>query len=241
MRSYLIIDDNQHTIANIKNVLNDFIEFNCIGISSNYNDAMNIILKETPDLVFFNIENVFENSFEFVQELLAFNNGFPVLIAISTSKEMAYEAIKHGFFDFLLQPINELEIRKSILKVITRTPSLTRKRICLRSYKDYQYLKTDEIMYLKADNNATDFFMNDGNVISAYKTLKTFEIILPNNFYRIHKSYIINKNFVSRIQFGKFTCSIKRNKLEIPFTKTYLENIDHMNKSLSENSFHTLN
>tara|TARA_R110001583_G_C5608433_1_gene405110 strand:- start:190 stop:1011 length:822 start_codon:yes stop_codon:yes gene_type:complete len=241
MKSYLIIDNNLNSIANIKKVLEDYIDFNCIGVSDNYNNAMNIILKEAPDLVFFNIDNVFEKTFEFVQELLLFNNDFPAIIAISTSKEMAYEVIKNDFFDFLLKPLSELEIRKSILKVLKRTPTQSRKSICLKSYKDYQYLKTDEILYLKADNNATDFFMNDGNVISAYKTLKTFENILPNNFHRIHKSYIINKNFVSRIQFGKFTCTIKRNKLEIPFTKTYIENIKIMKKTLSEYSYQSIN
>lgn len=237
MRSYLIIDNDSNSVQNIKNVLKDYNEFNCISVSSNYDVIMNVVLKESPDVVFFNIDNVIENPFEFAKELNLFNNDFPVLIAISASKEKAYEVIKNGFFDFLLNPLNELEVRKSVLKVLKKTPAQSRKSICLKSYKDYQYLKTDEILYLKADNNATDFYMYDGQIISAYKTLKTFENILPNNFHRIHKSYIINKNFVSRIQFGKFTCTVKRNKFEVPFTKTYLKSIESMNKSLSEYSY----
>ncbi|SNR51210.1 LytR/AlgR family response regulator transcription factor [Lutibacter flavus] len=237
MRSYLIIDNDSISVQNIKNVLKDYNEFNCIGVTSNYSVAMNIILKEIPDLVFFNIDNVIENSFEFIQELNLFNDDFPVFIAISSSKKMAYEVIKHGFFDFLLTPLKELETRKSVLKLLKKIPAQSRKNICLKSYKDYQYLKTDEILYLKADNNATDFHMFDGQIISAYKTLKTFESILPNNFHRIHKSYIINKNFVSRIQFGKFTCTIKRNRFEVPFTKTYIDNIESMNKDLAEYSY----
>jgi DNA-binding LytR/AlgR family response regulator len=240
MRSYLIIDNDLNTISNIKDVLEDYNEFNCISVSSNYDVIMNIILKESPDVVFFNIDNVIENPFKFAQELNLFNDDFPVLIAISSSKEKAYEVIKNGFFDFLLNPLNELEVRKSVLKVLKKFPAQSRKSICLKSYKDYQYLRTDEILYLKADNNATDFYMFDGQIISAYKTLKTFENILPNNFHRVHKSYIINKNFVSRIQFGKFTCTIKRNKFEVPFTKTYLDNIKSINKSLSEYSYQSL-
>ena len=53
--------------------------------------------------------------------------------------------------------------------------------------------------------------------------------------------YIINKNFVSRIQYGKFTCTIKRNNYEVPFTKTYISNIESMNKALSEYSYQSLN
>ena len=241
MRNYFIIDNDQDSIQSIKHVLEDYYEFNYIGSSTEYNEAMNIILKETPDLVFFNIDNVVEQPFEFVQELNLFNDGFPVFIAISSSKEKVYDVIKNGFFDFLLNPLSELEVRKSVLKVLKKIPAQSRKNICLKSYKDYQYLKTDEILFLKADNNTTDFYMSDGNIISAYKTLKTFEEILPANFHRVHKSYIINKNFVSRIQYGKYTCTIKRNNYEVPFTKTYINNIESMNKALSEYSYQSLN
>ena len=237
MRNYFIIDKDPESIQSIKNVLEDYETFNCIGISCTYTNAMNIILKENPDVVFFNIDNVIENPFEFAQELNLFNEGFPVFIAISSSKKNVYEVIKTGFFDFLLNPLAELEIRKTVLKILKKIPAQSRKTICLKSYKDYQYLKTDEILYLKADNNTTDFYMNDGNIVNAYKTLKTFENILPNNFHRIHKSYIINKNFISRIQFGKSTCTIKRNSHEVPFTKTYITSIKSINKSLSEYSY----
>jgi DNA-binding LytR/AlgR family response regulator len=223
-------------------VLEDYHEFNCIGVSSEYDHALNMILKETPDLVFIDIDNTFEKPFELVNELnLLFSDYFPVFIAISSSKDKAYEAIKNGFFDFILNPLSELEIRRSILKFQKRNPAIINKNICLKSNKDYQYLNTDEILFLKADNNTTDFYMSDGNIISAFKTLKTFEDVLPENFLRIHKSYIINKNFVSRIQYGKLICTIKKNSYDIPFTKTYIDNIEIMKKTLSYNSFQSLN
>jgi DNA-binding LytR/AlgR family response regulator len=241
MRNYFIIDNEQSTIQSIKHVLEDYYEFNCIGVSSDYKSAMNTILKETPDLVFFNLDNTIENPFKFAQELNLFNEDFPVFIAISATTSKIYEVIKNGFFDFLLNPLEELEIRKSVLKVLKKIPVRSKKNICLKSYKDYQYLKTDEILFLKADNNTTDFYLNDGNIITAFKTLKTFEEILPSNFHRVHKSYIINKNFVSRIQYGKFTCTIKRNDYEVPFTKTYISNIESMNRALTEYSYQSLN
>lgn len=222
--------------------MEDYHDFNCIGVSSEYNHALNFILKETPNLVFIDIDDTFEKPFDLVNELnLLFGDYFPVFIAISSSKEKAYEAIKNGFFDFILNPLSELEVRKTILKFQKRNPSVINKNICLKSYKDYQYLNTDEILFLKADNNTTDFYMSDGNIISAFKTLKTFEEVLPENFLRIHKSYIINKNFVSRIQYGKFICTIKKNSYDIPFTKTYIDNIEIMKKALSHNSFQSLN
>ena len=145
MRNYFIIDVDPISIQSIKSVLEDYYEFNCIGVSCDYNGAMNTILKETPDLVFFNIDNTIDNPFKFAQELNLFNDDFPVFIAMSSSKDKIYEVIKNGFFDFLLNPLEELEIRKSVLRVLKKIPARSRKNICLKSYKDYQYLKTDEI------------------------------------------------------------------------------------------------
>ncbi|UMB59473.1 LytTR family DNA-binding domain-containing protein [Lutibacter sp. A80] len=237
MCNVFIIDDDLNTVQSITDVLNDYPEFDCIGTSSKPVNATNIILKETPDVVFFNIDTVFKNPFEFVQELNLFNNNSPIFIAISSSKKEIYNVIKNGFFDFLLNPLSEVEIRKTIIKLQKKRQRQFGKNICLKSYKDYQYLKTDEILYLKADNNTTDFHMDGGTVINAYKTLKTFEEILPNNFYRIHKSYIINKNFISRIQYGKSTCTISKTNIEVPFTKTYISAIEKINKSLTAYSY----
>ena len=82
--------------------------------------------------------------------------------------------------------------------------------------------------------------MADGKVIGAYKTLKVFEDTLPQTFLRIHKSYIINRHCISRVHYGKSVCFIN-NEYKIPFTKTFIANIDLINKDLSNNTLTTLN
>ena len=161
-------------------------------------------------------------------------------MALSASKEDAFNAYKYDFSDFLLKPLNELSIRKSLLKHQKEHPVKVIDTLCLKSYKDYQYLNIENILYLKADNNTTDFYMADGSVISAYKTLKVFEKLLPQTFLRIHKSYIINRNYISRVHYGKSVCFIN-NEHKLPFTKTFITNIDQINKDFSNNTMITLN
>ena len=117
----------------------------------------------------------------------------------------------------------------------------TNKTLCLQSYKDYRYLDTDNVLFLKADNNTSDFYLVDGTTISAFKTLKIFENQLPNNFFRIHKSYIVNKNYVSGINFGKQKCTVEKSAFKIPFTKTYIDNIEFIKESISDISISNLN
>ena len=197
--------------------------------------ALNLILKSNFNLIFFNIDSTKINLSEFLLEIYNSNKSKPKFIALSSKKEKAYEAYKYEFYDFILKPLSELGIRKSLLKFKKKQSEKLNKTICLKSNKDYRYLYVDEILFLKADNNTTDFYMADGTIISAYKTLKTFEISLPKNFLRIHKSYIINSNCISRIHYGKSICTLSDNQYKLPFTKTFLNNINFINNLYYKN------
>lgn len=116
MSKYFIIANDSEGINKITNVLEDFPILEFIGSSSNYDDVMNTILKEKPALVFLDIDTFTNTPFDFVRELSQYIKQTPQLIAISTTKDMAYDAMKLNFIDYLLTPLSELEIRKSIIK-----------------------------------------------------------------------------------------------------------------------------
>lgn len=225
MCSYYIIDKDKKTVSAIKHLVADFEDFRFMGTSDNEDDAMNTILKDTPLLVFINIDDTVSNPIQFVSDAHLYGMNEFIFIAISKDKAKAYDAIKMGCYDFLLSPSDELEIRKSILNFQKKKLNNRAKHICLKSYQDYRYLDINEILYLKADNNTTEFYLKDGRVVNGFKTLKAYGSSLPKEFTRIHKSYIVNTKYISRIQFGNFTCSIQRNKHSIPFSRSYIKSI----------------
>lgn len=98
--------------------------------------------------------------------------------------------------------------------------------LCIKSYGDYRYIDANDICYFQADNNSTDIHLNNGEMVTAFKTLKHFEGILSSPFTRIHNSYIVNRNYISRIHTGNAVCYIKNTTTKIPFSKSYKENID---------------
>ncbi len=222
--------------------LEEHDDFDFIGLSKNSGEGLNAILKFTPDIVFINLNEQAPDYFQMISELHQYIQELPILIGVSKSKDHAYQAIKCNFFDYWLMPYNEFDIRKSLLKLKKQTPKEAEPQtLCLQSYRDYHYVDTDDILYLQADNNATDFVMTDGSRINAYKTLKTFEQQLPNNFVRVHQSYILNTKYVARINYGKAICSLKGQKLQLPFSKTYKENVDGLKKILSKNTISAMN
>jgi DNA-binding LytR/AlgR family response regulator len=98
--------------------------------------------------------------------------------------------------------------------------------LCIKSYGDYRYIDASDICYFQADNNSTDIHLNNGEMVTAFKTLKHFEGVLPFPFARIHNSYIVNRNYISRIHTGNAVCYIKNTTTKLPFSKSYKENVD---------------
>ncbi|MGB5171459.1 MAG: LytTR family DNA-binding domain-containing protein [Eudoraea sp.] len=240
--TYTIIDSEATSKLQLQHYLEDYGDFMCLGEAKGSDEGLNLILKFSPDIVFINLNDQASDYFRMVSELYQYIKSIPLIIGISKGKEYAYNAIKSNFFDYWLMPYNEFDIRKTILKLRKQFPKeQANATICLKSYKDFHYLNTQDILYLKADNNATDFIMKDGNCISAFKTLKHFENQLPENFIRVHKSYIINTDFVTRINYGKSICFLKGQKTQLPFSKSYKENIDSLKQVLSKNAITPLN
>jgi DNA-binding LytR/AlgR family response regulator len=240
--TYAIIDSEATSNLQLQHYLEGYGDFLCVAEAKNSDDGLNAILKHLPDLVFVNLNEKAFEYFHMIMELHQYVKELPLVIGISKGKEYAYDALKHNFFDYWLLPYSEFDIRKTMMKLRKKMPKEEHSQtLCLKSYKDFQYLDTSDILYLKADNNATDFIMRDGRTISAFKTLKSFEKQLPNNFIRIHQSYILNTNYVSRINYGKSICALKSGKTQLPFSKSYRQNIDELKKLLTKSTFSALN
>lgn len=226
--SFIIIDENDDTVKEILGLFENFPNYFCAGIIKDNQNAINQIIKLKPQLVFFSIptktnENTFTS--KSVAELFQYAEVVPYFIALSKSENKALEAIQSGVSDFILEPISLNAIGKCLFKFEKRTPPNAINSICIKSYSDYQFVALQDIVYLKADNNTTDIKLHNGKTINAYKTLKHFENTLPFYFLRIHKSYIVNIHYVSRIHFSKSKCYMNYNEI-LPFSINYRDNID---------------
>lgn len=240
--TYTILDSDATSNLQLQHYLGEYGDFTCAALAKDSTEGINSILKFSPDVVFINLNENAQEYFQMVMELHQYVSNLPVIIGISKSKNYAYDAIKNGFFDYWLMPYNEFDIRKSLLRLKKQVPAKAEPdTLCLKSYSDFQYINTNDILYLQADNNATEFVMKDGTINNAFKTLKSFENQLPKNFVRIHQSYIVNTDYISRISYGKSICTLKHNKMQLPFSKSYRSNIDGLKTILSKNTISSLN
>lgn len=241
--TYAIIDSQVSSCLQLKTYLSYYDDFEPNAMVHDSKEGLAIILKYLPDIIFVNLTDSDADSyFKMLGELHQYIQKTPIFIGYANTKEYAYSALKQGFFDYWLTPYTEFDIRKTIFKLRKQQPKENKpSTICLKTYRDFHYLDTSEILYLQADNNTTDFILIDGDTVSACKTLKSFEEALPENFIRIHQSYILNSEYVSRINYGKGICYLRNNTQEIPFSKSYKPRIDQLQILLSNNAIQHVN
>jgi len=78
-------------------------------------------------------------------------------------------------------------------------PKLKTHCLKLQSNGIIRFVTFSEILYLKADDNYTSCLLNDHALYIMCQTLQSFEVILGNQFYRCHKSYLVNTKYIREI------------------------------------------
>ncbi len=272
--SYIIIDDNKESAEQTKTITDGFSELVFLGIASNYDEGLNLILEHKPKLIFLEIEPADKKSnlsLALISELYRYLNVVPKIIVTTSKKELAFEAIQYEVSDYFIKPVTRFDMVKSLLKIgksniidqteplkntsketdpepeeiivpsVVRTETLGIQQepliLCVKSYGDYRYIDTRDIAYFQADNNSTDIHLINGEMVTAFKTLKLFEGVLPYPFVRIHNSYIVNSNCISRIHTGNALCYIKNTAIKLPFSKSYKANIDLIISEISNGNY----
>ena len=271
---YIIIDDDQESVLKTKAIADGFSELVFVASANNYTEGLNLILEHTPKLIFIEIDPIDKNSslsLALINELYRYLKVIPEIIITTTKKDLAFEAIQYEVADYLLKPIERVDLIKSILKLkksiveddvyvvqntvfdnepkskVELSPAQSVQKeisnfeqpliLCIKSYGDYRYIDAKDICYFQADNNSTDIHLNNGEMITAFKTLKHFEGILPHPFIRIHNSYIVNRNYITRIHTGNAVCYIKNTTTKLPFSKSYKGNVDLIISDFSNGNY----
>lgn len=231
--SYVIIDSNPDTVYAIQLAMENFNNFICIGISPSEQEGLDIILERNPSLVFLNIELEHNHSgvtgYYLLDALQKYLDILPQFVALATTAQYAIEGIRHSILDYIMTPVDKNILRRTLFrfrKLPFNKPADINDTLCLKSYGDYKFVNTNEVIFLKADNNTTDFVRVNGTTVSAFKTLKFFQDSLPEHFIRIHNSYIVNSHYISRIHFGKSQCTMEHSDIAVPFSKSYRENVE---------------
>lgn len=215
MLTAIIIDDETSSRNTLRQKLHNHCpEVNIIAECENAEEGIENIEQKKPDIVFLDVEMPRMNGFTMLQHLK--NKNFEVIF-ITAYDHYAIKAIKISALDYLVKPVEVEDLKTAVEKAIQKRkqpPGNNRvelllqnildekkehQRIAISSMEGLQFVVTDDIIYMEANSNYTIFFLTGNRKITATKTLKDFEELLPASiFIRIHHSYLINKNGVEK-------------------------------------------
>ena len=217
MLKALIVDDEKNSRDSLKGKLDLFCpEIEILGEAENVTQAVEFCENNRPDLLFLDVNLAGESGFEILEKLAVSEGRMPEIIFITAHDEYAIKAIKFSAADYLLKPIDPEELVKAVRKVevkkdIDPAPKLktlmenirqaadSPKKIVIPSSDGLHVIKISDISRCESSSNYTQFFLTTGKTMLASKTLKEFDGMLCDyNFERIHKSHLINMNFVKR-------------------------------------------
>ncbi len=215
----IIIDDESLSRKMLDDLLQDFCSswVEVIGKVDGAEEARDLIRKKQPDVLFLDIKMPSESGFDLLNSIE--DQNFDVVF-VTAYDEFALKAIKASAVDYLLKPVDVDELEKAIRKIVRKRerqqhtplgknrwnsliknlsgPSSTIQQLVLPHRKGFRVVELNDIIRLEAQSNYTIIQCKNGKEnLKVADSLKKFEEILPEaRFFRIHKSHIINIDFL---------------------------------------------
>ncbi len=201
----LIVDDEEGSRHTLRNLLNEYCpQVEIIAFADSAAMGLKMIQEHQPELVFLDVRMpVGDEGFQLLESL----DDIQFAVIFTTSyDEYAIRAIKFSALDYLLKPINILELQKAVNRYIKRRgdsdataiknlskDTQTFQKLGLPSIEGLTFIDISEIIRCEADGNCTIFYAVNRKKILVTKTLKYYDELLSNsNFHRIHGSHLIN-------------------------------------------------
>lgn len=215
----LIVEDEEGDAELLQGLLSKYSDIESRGIADSLELAREKILKLRPDLVFLDIELYGKNVFELLDDFRQLSLNFYIVFTTAHS-EYAVKAFRYAALDYLLKPIETDKLDAAISRMINAVNgkyNMNRKldalqiafdKIIIEETGRDLYLDADDILFLEAvtGENYTQVFLSDRQkpiVIS--RGLGEMESRLEGNknFFKIHRSFIVNLDYIKEVNSAK--------------------------------------
>ena len=213
MKRIAIIDDEQDARQMLRSMIMSLCpDVDICGEADNVHSAFMMIRQSRPHAIL--LDNSMEDGSGF--DLLdKFENPDFQVIFTTAFDEFALRAFRYHAQDYLLKPINPVELSQALDRITTHSPleastqlsdlinsvrSGQLKKITLTSLEGLVFLNLDEIVRLESDGSYTIFYMinQDRHIVS--RPMREFEELLPSReFFKLHQSHLVQLSFVKRV------------------------------------------
>lgn len=229
----IIVEDEQDSRETLRNYVGKYCKaVTIVSECANIQAAQKAIGVHQPDLVFLDIEMPYGNAFDLLEQLATIDFE---IIFITAFDQYAVQAFNLSAVHYLLKPLDIEELINAVDKAklrIEKSQKINQSKILLENMAalntqqqkvvlplldGFEVVKLSDILYCEAQDNFTCFYFTNQKKSLICRKLKFFENALTNHrFCRIHRTYLINLEYVKRYMKGKGGSVILENGVELP-------------------------
>ena len=216
----IIVDDEPLAVQTLSEMIREFCPgTEILATTTNPKTAIEILNQSEFDLLFLDINMPMLDGFDLLH---FFESRTFDVIFVTASENHAIQAFKADASDYLLKPINIVELVDAVAKVRKRrmktkdviisgqfSASSTKKKIALPTNSGMMLVCKEDIISFKANEMLTELRLFNGKTVWIYKSLGQLEEdFRDNNFFRSHRSYIINLNHIQRYELSAINSQV---------------------------------
>ncbi|WP_144511750.1 LytTR family DNA-binding domain-containing protein [Bacillus sp. FJAT-22090] len=227
----VIIDDERFSREELSYLLSKHRDIEIIGEADSSEKGLTLVAKKEPDIVFVDIEMTGLNGIEFAKIASKLKKP-PIIIFATAFPNYAIEAFSANATDYLLKPFDPRRIDETInrIKELSK-PEHSRPTILKLAVHENEriiYIEPSSVLFVYRNERDTIIRTSKNEYTSRY-TLKELEEKLSDyNFYRTHKSFLVNIEQIAEV--SAWSPSIYQIKLngvseQIPLSRNYVKDL----------------
>ena len=213
--STVIVDDEQLACEELAFLLKDFSEIEVVGTGRNGLDAVDLIEKLEPDVVFLDVHMPGLDGMGVVRRLREREAELPHFIFVTAYDQYAVEAFRLEAMDYLLKPVDKSRLAQSVerarraveekqkAEAPEQPPARAaqpRTKLLVRSNNRNFIVDAQDLVYATIDNGLILLTATNVEGVSNYKTIEDLQANLDREtFWRVHRSYLVNINRIKEV------------------------------------------
>ncbi|MGV3667928.1 MAG: LytR/AlgR family response regulator transcription factor [Leptospira bouyouniensis] len=194
----LIVEDEVVAARGLERILRELLgsKISSLRMEKSLLGSQCFIQENQIDLLFLDLNLDGDIGFDLLRETSA--ASFITIITSGNIQE-AIRAFEFGVLDFVPKPISKERIEKALKKYYSNSGQNKTKYIGVKEEQNLKLVASKNILYIEADDKRVKIFQKNGEVHLHNKSLEFVSKILPSNFIRIHRSFLVNLKCIKQI------------------------------------------
>lgn len=206
MISTIIVDDERLAREGLKGMLKEFTDLQIVAEAADVDEALELIDRHKPQLLFLDINMPEKNGFDLLEELIE----TPVVVFTTAYNEFAIKAFEKNAIDYLLKPISADRLREAVQKARKQIEDIRvqaqrdvlqpDEKVFIRDGDRCWFIKLEDIRLIESAGNYAKIHFDRYQPL-IHRTLNSLDERLSNKlFFRANRQQIINLNYIDKIE-----------------------------------------